>query len=148
MSLSASPTKSEKEICPSPHPILIKKVKEEPVEINMDTTEDIWKKIKKNELDSMSTTRRECPEVLKKEVEFKKRTYKDCPDCLQFESAYGKELSKEVLNKRFEKCSRHNRMDENINLTPEGFWDPFMSSLPEDDRRKEIFVDYRLVNNK
>lgn len=91
---------------------------------------------------------RECPEILEKKIVFKKRTHEDCKDCMRFINTYGKHLEQEVIQKRIDNCNRHHRMDENPLLTPEGFWDISIGSIPDDDRRKEVFVDYRLVNKK
>lgn len=124
-------------------------LKEESINESM-ATEQIWKESGEKDFGEVkkAVPMREIPNILIKNVELKKRTYKDCPDCLSFMKLYGEQLPEEVVAKRIKKCRRHNRMEEDINLTPEGFWDPFMLSLPPDDRRKEVFVDYRLVNRE
>lgn len=130
------------------------KVKKEPIDKSVDSVNEIWNNFEKNDVDVVkkkpivSVSYPEMPTVLQKIIIPKKRTFEDCPDCLQFIKDYGKEFSKEVINKRIEKCTRHNRNEDDLNLTPEGLWDPFMTSLPADDRRKEVFLDYRLVNQK
>lgn len=158
---TSTPKPEAKKILSTPlqNPILLK-VKEEPIDESMDTTDELWNEFENNELNEKSDVvekkdvidvkkpRQEMPEVLQKIIVPKKRTYKDCPDCLQFIKNYGNQFSKEVVNNRIAKCTRHHRTEEDLNETPEGFWDPFMLSLPPDDRRKEVFIDYRLVNQK
>ncbi|KAL5291558.1 hypothetical protein ACFFRR_010770 [Megaselia abdita] len=158
-SVSTSTPKPEaKKIAPPLENPALVKIKEEPRDESMDNSDAMWEEFEQNEFDEVANKKNnpvtsdkeypEMPTVLQKIIIPKKRTYKDCIDCMQFIKDYGHELSKEAIDKRIEKCKRHNRNEDDLDTTPEGFWDPFMRSLPADDRRKEILYDYRLVNQK
>lgn len=86
----------------------------------------------------------EIPLLLQKIVPNKKRTYKDC---MHFINKYANELPQDVINSRILNCTRHNCIEEedDINQSHVGFWDPRMRSLSPDDRREEVFIDYRLL---
>lgn len=140
---TSTPKNSAKQTAESlPNPILLK-VKEEPMDESMNSTEEIWKEFEENDLVEVTKE----PENQNVAAQ-NKRTYEDCPDCLNFIRDYGDEFSKEVIQKRIEKCTRHNRDELDLNLTPEGFWDPFIASLPANDKRREVLIDTRFVDRK
>lgn len=109
---------------------VLTKIKQEPQSQNLNSS--LWDKFE-NEIsfDANKVTEHKVKKT-------KQRTYKDCPDCLQFIKDYGSELSEAVIQNRIKKCTRHNRMENDMNITPEGFWDPFMQSLSPGDPRNEI----------
>lgn len=137
---TSTPKSFDKERTESlPMPLLLR-VKEEPLD-EMNSTEEIS--------DQLVQVKQEPNSSNLQDTEIKeKRTYKDCPDCLKFIRDYGEEFSEETIQKRIENCSRHNRDENDGNLTPEGFWDPHIASLRADDKRREVLIDDRFSKRK